>query len=139
MSKKKRKYSNLKNIDEESFEEEITYIDEKDVEIIFENEEKIRNKFKKKRPLKKYMDQAKLMFEMLKDYWRGNYREVPWHSIGGIAVVLLYILNPFDIIPDIIPGFGFVDDAGVFALGLKLLKTDFDNYKAWRGLSEDTT
>lgn len=138
MSKKKRKYSNLKHIDEESFEEEITYIDEKDVEIIFENEEKIRDKFKKKRPLKKYMDQAKLMFEMLKDYWRGNYREVPWHSIGAIAVVLLYILNPFDIIPDIIPGFGFVDDAGVFALGLKLLKTDFDNYKAWRGLSEDS-
>lgn len=138
MSEKKRKYSNLKQIDEESFEEEVTYIDDKDVEIIFENEEKIRGKFEKKSSLKKYIEQAKLMFDMLKDYRRGTYREVPWNAVGGIAVVLLYVLNPFDIIPDIIPGFGFVDDAGVFALGLKLLKTDFDRYKEWRGLSEKT-
>ncbi|MEM7185989.1 MAG: YkvA family protein [Bacteroidota bacterium] len=138
MAKKKNKYSNLKKIDEESFEEEVTYIDEEDVEILFENEEKIRGKFEKKSSLRKYLDEAKLMFEMLKDYRRGTYREVPWHSIGGIAVVLLYVLNPFDIIPDIIPGFGFVDDAGVFALGLKLLKQDFDRYKAWRGLTETT-
>jgi len=129
----------LKHIDEESFNEEVTHIDEKDVEIIFENEEKIRGKFRRKRSLKKYMDQAKLMFDMLKDYKRGEYREVPWHSIGGIALVLLYVLNPFDIVPDFIPGFGFVDDAGVFALGLKLLKKDFEDYLKWRGLSEKKT
>lgn len=131
---KKTKRSKLKSIDEESFEEEITYIDEKDVEIIFENEEEIRDKFSRKRSLKKYIDQAKLMFDMLKDYRRGNYREVPWRSIAGIAVVLLYVLNPFDIVPDFIPAIGFIDDAGVFALGLKLLKNDFDRYLEWRGL-----
>ncbi len=138
MSDKKRKYSNLKKIDEESFEEEITYIDEKDVEIIFENEEKIRDKVEKKSKLRKYLDQVKLMFDMLKDYRRGRYREVPWRSIAAISVVLLYILNPLDIVPDIIPGFGLVDDASVLVFGLNLLKKDFERYLEWRGLSENT-
>ena len=59
-------------------------------------------------------------------------------TIGAIAVVLLYVLNPLDIVPDLIPGFGFVDDAGVFAIGFKLIKKDFDRYLEWRGLSENT-
>ena len=139
MSDKKNKRPHLKHIDEESFNEEVTYIDEKDVEIIFENEEKINRKFKKKGPIKKYIEMAGHMFAMLKDYKNGNYREVPWHTIGSIALVLLYILNPFDIIPDFIPGFGYIDDAGVFALSLRLLKTDFDRYLEWRGISEKKT
>lgn len=136
MSAKQKKKADLKRIDEDSFNEEVTYIDEKDVEIIFENEEKIHRKFKKKGPLKKYIDVVKNLFFMLKDYKNGNYREVPWHTIGSIVLVLLYVLNPLDIIPDFIPGFGFIDDAGVLALALKLIQSDFDNYMAWRQLKE---
>ena len=139
MDKKKKKTAHLKHIDEASFNEEVTYIDEKDVEIIFENEEKINRKFKKKGAIKKYIAMAGHMFAMLKDYKNGNYREVPWHTIGSIALVLLYVLNPLDIIPDFIPGFGYIDDAGVFALSLKLLKKDFDHYLEWQGLSEKNT
>lgn len=136
MSAKKKKKADLKHINEDSFNEEVTYIDEKDIEIIFESEEKIHRKFKKKGPLKKYIEVAKDLFFMLKDYKNGNYREMPWHTIGSVALVLLYVLNPLDIIPDFIPGFGFVDDAGVLALALKLIKTDFDNYMEWRKIKE---
>ena len=137
MTVKKKKKANLKHIDEESFNEEVTYIDEKDIEIIFENEEKINRKFSKKGPIRKYIDMAKNMFSMLKDYKNGNYREMPWHGIGSIALVLLYVLNPFDIVPDFIPGFGYLDDAGVLALALKLLKSYFDRYVEWRALNEE--
>jgi len=136
MSAKKKKKGNLKHINEDSFNEEVTYIDEKDIEIIFESEEKIHRKFKKKGPLKKYIDVAKNLFFMLKDYKNGNYREMPWHTVGSVVLVLLYVLNPLDIIPDFIPGFGLVDDAGVLVLALKLIKTDFDNYMEWRQLKE---
>lgn len=136
MSDKKRKKADLKHINEDAFNEEVTYIAEKDVEIIFESEDKIHRKFKKKRPLKKYIDVVKNLFSMLKDYKNGNYREMPWHTIGSIVLVLLYVLNPLDIIPDFIPGFGYVDDAGVLALALKLIQADFDNYMEWRQQKE---
>lgn len=138
MGLEKKKKANLKRINEDSFNEEVTYIDEKDVEIIFENEEKINRKFEKKGPLKKYIELVKNLFFMLKDYKKGNYREMPWHTIGSIILVLLYVLNPLDIIPDFIPGFGYVDDAGVLALALKLIQTDFDKYMEWRQITKGT-
>jgi uncharacterized membrane protein YkvA (DUF1232 family) len=137
MGFKKKRKADLKRINEDSFNEEVTYIEEKDVEIIFENEEKINRKFEKKAPLKKYIDLVKNLFFMLKDYKNGNYREMPWHTIGSIVLVLLYVLNPLDIIPDFIPGFGYVDDAAVLALALKLIQADFDNYMVWRQLKEN--
>lgn len=132
MAKSPKKKADLKRIDEASFEEEVTYIDENDVEIIFENEEKIHKKFQRTGPIKKYLDIASNLFSMLKDYKSGRYREMPWHTIASIIVALLYVLNPLDIIPDFIPGFGLMDDAGVFVMAYKFIKTDYENYMAWK-------
>lgn len=41
--------------------------------------------------------------------------EVPWTAKAGFAAVLLYFLNPFDIVPDLTPVIGYLDDAGVLA------------------------
>ena len=37
-----------------------------------------------------------------------------------------------DIIPDYIPGLGYVDDAAVIAGCLLLVKTDLEDYRLWR-------
>ncbi|MCH9659784.1 MAG: DUF1232 domain-containing protein [Bacteroidetes bacterium] len=139
MAFRKRKKADLKKVDEASFNEEITYIEEKDVEIVFENEDKIHRKFQKKAPLKKYLNFGKTIFQMLKDYKNGTYREVPWSTIASIILVLLYVLNPFDIIPDFLVGFGYLDDAGVLAMAMNLIKTDYENYVAWRALQSTKT
>ena len=56
----------------------------------------------------------------------------------GVLVLLitslLYVLNPLDLIPDLIFGFGLVDDAGVVALCLKLVESDLHRYAAWKEL-----
>lgn len=54
--------------------------------------------------LKRWMEQAKLILELVKDYWSGRYREVPYWAISAGALALLYVLNPADIIPDVILG-----------------------------------
>ena len=40
---------------------------------------------------------------------------VPLSAKAGFAAVLLYFLNPFDLIPDLTPVIGLLDDAGVLA------------------------
>ena len=40
---------------------------------------------------------------------------VPLQAKAGFAAVLLYFLNPFDLIPDLAPVIGYLDDAGVMA------------------------
>lgn len=41
-------------------------------------------------------------------------------KIAGIAIIA-YIIFPFDIIPDAIPVFGWLDDAAVTAIGLFII------------------
>lgn len=97
-------------------------------------EDKVRNSGK----LERFSGDIRLMFSMLRDYWKGHYREVPWKSVAAIAGALIYVLNPLDLIPDIIFGFGLVDDAGVVALCLKMVESDLIRYAAWKEHEEES-
>jgi uncharacterized membrane protein YkvA (DUF1232 family) len=45
---------------------------------------------------------------------------VPLASKALLAVPLLYVLSPLDIVPDVLPGLGQLDDLGVVMLALEL-------------------
>ena len=72
------------------------------------------------------------MAALLRDFVKGEYRDVPWGTITAVAAALLYFINPIDIIPDFLPVIGFIDDALVLALALKLIGGDLDKYRSWR-------
>ncbi len=71
------------------------------------------------------------MYEMLKNAIAGKY-SVPKRFLGAIAVTLLYVLNPMDIVPDFIPGVGYVDDYFMVMLCIRLIRKDLDKYRSWR-------
>lgn len=123
-------------IDEEYVSEEITKIEEGDVDVAMENKDKIVDKILNSNVLKKYSELAKVMFGMLQDYRKGIYTNVPWFTIAAIAFGFLYVLNPFDIIPDFIPGLGYIDDFAVLTFGLKFIESDLHNYLDWKLESE---
>lgn len=108
-----------------------------DLENLLERQRAIEAKVKKSGKLKRFGGDIRLMFSMLRDYWKGNYRSVPWKSIAAIAGALLYVLNPLDVIPDFILAFGFLDDAGVVALCLKMVESDLHRYAAWQDLTQE--
>ena len=81
---------------------------------------------------KKLVEDIRLLISLLKDYRKGNYEEVPWSSIAAIIVALLYVLNPFDAIPDVIPVIGFLDDAAMVGICLTMINSDFQKYKEWK-------
>ena len=121
-----------KKINEQYLNSEISSIQDGDLDVAMDNSEEISEKITNAGPLKKYAEIGKLMFGMLKDYKDGEYNNIPKYSIAAIVFSLLYIFNPFDIVPDFIPGLGYVDDLTVFATSLKFLQTDLHQYLDWK-------
>jgi uncharacterized membrane protein YkvA (DUF1232 family) len=48
-------------------------------------------------------------------------RATPRHVQAALVGALAYFVLPFDVIPDMMPVFGFTDDAAVLAAALKLV------------------
>ncbi len=86
--------------------------------------------------LRQWMGQAGLMLALVKDYWAGRYREVPYWAISAGALALLYVLNPADVIPDLLLGVGYLDDATVVAFCLKLIERELQRYQDWRAAQQ---
>lgn len=99
---------------------------------VVNSEAEIDKKLSGQKALRALMEHGRLLFQLVKDYFTGRYREVPYWAIGAAALALFYVLSPVDMIPDFIPVIGFLDDATVLAFCLKLLETELDKYREWR-------
>jgi uncharacterized membrane protein YkvA (DUF1232 family) len=82
--------------------------------------------------LTRLFQDLKLLFPLVKDYWRGTYRDVSAKSIVIFIAALAYIISPIDLIPDYILGFGQIDDAVILGLALNFLEKDLAKYREWR-------
>lgn len=139
-NKKKEETKNAveKKIDDTYMDEKVSEINDGDVEILLENEAQISKKLAGANSLSKYVEIGKIMLGMVKDMKRGAYTSVPWFVIGTIVMVLLYVLNPMDLVPDFIPGVGYIDDIAVLSLGMGWIETDIHKYLDWKlSVSDD--
>ena len=106
---------------------------------VVRHEDEIEKKMAGKKALHALLEHGRLLLQLVKDYFTGKYREVPYWAIGAAALALFYVLMPADFIPDIIPGLGYLDDATVLAFCLKLIETELDKYREWRKTREVET
>jgi len=74
-----------------------------------------------------------VFISLLKAYKDKEYIEIPMGSIIAIISALIYFLSPVDLIPDVIPGVGYLDDGAVIAAVYILIHDDIEEYKVWRG------
>ena len=82
-------------------------------------------------PFEQLQERLKLLFEIVKYWHNGSYKEIPTGSIIIIFIGLLYFVTPIDVVPDFIPG-GFIDDAFVLGLVIKQVGSDLDKFKLWK-------
>lgn len=105
-----------------------------DVEKTVKDKSKIDKIFEHVKSLAKYKDEIALVFSMLKDYVKGDYKQVPWRTIAVLVGSLAYVVAPLDLIPDVIPIIGWSDDCLALAGALSFAKMDLEEYKAWKAL-----
>lgn len=78
------------------------------------------------------IEDLRLLFALIKDYWKGTYRDVSIWSVVVFALATAYVISPIDILPDYLPLLGQLDDAGILIFGLYLLEKDLHKYKDWK-------
>ena len=76
-----------------------------------------------------------VMIQLLRSYARNEYDKAPMGTLIAILGVVLYWINPFDLISDFIPIIGMLDDAGVAMLVMPMAKSDLEDYKIWRAVN----
>ena len=83
-------------------------------------------------PINKVWDELQLMFSIVNDWIKGNYKQIPVGTLTMIFVAIVYFVSPADLVPDVIPLGGFVDDAAVIGYVIKQIKSDLEEYKKWK-------
>jgi uncharacterized membrane protein YkvA (DUF1232 family) len=118
--------------DEAFVKEGAKKITDEDVEQVVNKADAIKKKFSAGGPLARFFEDAQLLIAVVKDYRTGTYRQIPYYSLAAVVFTLAYVINPFDMIPDILPVIGEVDDALVIGACLLLVEQDLHNYKKWK-------
>lgn len=128
----------LEALDEDYVEEGARDITETDLETVVEEADAIEERFRSYGPLRRLLEDGQLLLGLVRDVRAGRYRRVPLWTLSAAAFALLYVLNPFDVIPDALPVLGVLDDAAVVSACFTLLEQDLQDYRAWRDRQAST-
>jgi len=88
--------------------------------------------------VQQYVDVAeriKIMVRMVQSWRNKSYRNISTSSIFITIVILLYFVNPIDVLPDFIPIIGGLDDAILLAYLLKVIDKEIEKFIAWEKLN----
>src|SRR5256885_13469536 len=108
--------------------------------------EKLRQLFKEavkkaptipREPFKDLWAYFQAMLRLIRAYYRREYRNVPVQSLVTIIGAIIYILNPFDLIPDWIAGLGFADDAVILSFAIRQSRQTLDDFMMWETSSRE--
>jgi len=79
-----------------------------------------------------------VLLAMLKAWAKGDYREVPWMTLVLSTGALIYFVNPFDAVPDMVPVLGLLDDATVIGFVVASIGKDIQNFRTRRFSQTET-
>jgi uncharacterized membrane protein YkvA (DUF1232 family) len=64
-------------------------------------------------------------------YVRGHYRDISWKTMLSVIASILYFVNPFDLLPDVIPVTGLTDDFGVLLWVYNSAAGEMQKFLTW--------
>jgi uncharacterized membrane protein YkvA (DUF1232 family) len=81
--------------------------------------------------LEESVDELESLIRLIQAYAKADYRDVPWTTVVAAAAAVIYFVNPLDLIPDVVPGIGYVDDVTVVLFVLSAIRRDVDAFERW--------
>lgn len=122
----------LKKPDEEFIKEGAEKVTPTDIQTVAERSEEINKRFSARGPLRRFIEDGKVLTALVRDWRNGRYRQVLYGTIAAVVFGLIYVINPFDLVPDVLPILGVVDDATVIGALLLLVERDLNKYRSWK-------
>jgi uncharacterized membrane protein YkvA (DUF1232 family) len=122
----------FKKPDEEFIKEGAEKVTPQDIQTVDERAEDIRKKFSSRGPLKRFVEDGKVLAALVRDWRTGKYRQALYGTIAAVVFGLIYVFNPLDIVPDVLPLIGVLDDATVIGALLMLVERDLKKYRSWK-------
>lgn len=71
------------------------------------------------------------MIRIVRAWTNREYRTIPWKPLLYIVAAIVYFVNPVDVIPDVLTGLGFVDDAAVVTAVIRVVHGELVAFRAW--------
>lgn len=81
--------------------------------------------------LRDLWSQLMVLLRFIRAYANGDYRQVPLQTVLLVVAAVLYFVMPIDVIPDVVVGLGYVDDAAVIAWVVKTVAGELDAFGRW--------
>jgi uncharacterized membrane protein YkvA (DUF1232 family) len=105
------------------------YLDPEKAEALLQKA--IRKANDKKGSLGEVWEKLQLFFELIKAYFKGEYRKVSKGTILTILGAIIYFVSPIDMVPDFIVGIGILDDAAVIGFAIKKISVELEEFQRW--------
>lgn len=103
--------------------------------ILNETANKLADKESKDNKFKQLFDVALTLVRLVRSYVTGDYRQIQTSTIISGLAVLLYVLNPIDLVPDFIPVLGFLDDLSLVSWFLGKFQVEIERFRDWENQS----
>ena len=96
----------------------------------------VRKSERNRRKLRSLWRDLSALLRLLRAWKDKTYTKLPKRTIVMALAALIYFVNPMDVIPDVFPLVGFIDDAAVLGLVMAAIRDDLERFQEWEGTIE---
>lgn len=79
----------------------------------------------------KLLKDVDVLVRLLKAWRSGEYAGIATRDLLTMVAAIIYLISPFDLIPDFVPVAGYIDDAAVIAWLFESLGDELAQFRKW--------